>query len=581
MKQLRILTGIHAGATAPLAPGVYRIAADDDADIRITDWTGASALVEVSDGDVVTVRLLPVDDAAAGAMPDGHAAAHQDPAAGEVRHDGDAALQGDARQAAGYQEDDGNAGAQGAPAGTAATGGAPGGASAAADDTALAGDHPAPDTAPVFMLDFLPMQFDQSVLCIGPDDVEWPSDLQLLSTLLKPGQPADEAVGNKPRARHRTFIALGLACVVLLLVTCVSVLSMAPRAKASLVPQDVAAMENLNREFANAHLNELHAVLDGHGGVLVHGLVTNEADNLAARRLIAGVTAPLVQPQYGIAEVIRRSIGESLPIDGISVRYDGDGVFSIAGSNVDMDALQQGVRRIRHDLPSSVRDIRIDATGVEQPDSPASSGYVAMVSSDTVRYAQTPDGVKHIFILDDGSGDAAVSGAVAASAPAAAQTPGVAMELNAAQTAGGAQALSDPAQASGATATAAQQMTTAATAAGAAVDGAPLAPRAGATSATSATSAPSATTSAPAASTGSAAASAARVAAATPASSASPSGAASHAAVSASAGPSPAPLASTSLRSASAPRATVRAALTAAPGQPQPPVAQTDATPRR
>jgi type III secretion protein D len=269
------------------------------------------------------------------------------------------------------------------------------------------------------------------VLCIGPDDTEWPSDLQLLSTLLKPGQPDEEAVPVRQRSPHRTFIALGLACVVLLLVTCAAVLSMAPRAKASLVPQDVAAMENLNREFANAHLGELQAVLDGHGGVIVHGLVTDESDNLAARRLIAGVTAPQVQPQYGIAEVIRRSIGESLPIDGISVHYNGAGVFSIAGSNVDMDALQQGVRRIRHDLPASVRDIRIDATGVEQPDMPASSGYVAMVSSDTVRYAQTPDGVKHIFILDDGSGDDAASAASAVGAASAAAAASAAGAINA------------------------------------------------------------------------------------------------------------------------------------------------------
>ncbi|MBN3759779.1 type III secretion protein [Burkholderia sp. Ac-20365] len=367
MKQLRILTGIHAGATAPLGHGSHRIDADDDADIRITDWTGPSAIVEVGDSDVVTVRRL----------------AAQEP-------------------------------------GTAASD------EATPDETQEASDEGVEDTAPVFMLDFLPMQFDQSVICIGPDDVEWPSDLALLSTLLKPGQP-DDTARNQQRSRRRTFVALGAACVALVVIACVSALSMTTRAKASMLPNDVAAMENVNREFAAAHLNELRASLDGHGGVLVRGLVANESENLAARRLLAAITAPRVQAQYGIAEVIRRSIGESLPVAGISVRYDGGGVFAIAGKDVDMDALQQGVKRIRPDLPANVKDIRIDATGAEQADAPAGASYIAIVSSDTVRYAQTPDGVKHIFILDNetnASMPAAASDAAASSQPASdAATP--------------------------------------------------------------------------------------------------------------------------------------------------------------
>lgn len=345
MKQLRILTGIHAGATAPLAPGLHRIDADDDADIRITDWTGPSAIVEVGENDVVTVRRLAAD------VPVNVEEEAQSVDANEPE------------------------------------------AHASSNETVE-------DTAPVFMLDFLPMQFDQSVICIGPDDVEWPSDLALLSTLLKPGQ-SDDATSNAVRSRRRTFVAIGAACVALAIIACAGALSLTTRAKASMLPNDVAAMENVNREFASAHLNELRASLDGHGGVLVRGLVANESENLAARRLLATITSPRVQAQYGIAEVIRRSIGESLPVAGISVHYDGSGVFSIAGKDVDMDALQQGVKRIRPDLPANVKDIRIDATGAEQADAPAGASYIAIVSSDTVRYAQTPDGVKHIFILDN------------------------------------------------------------------------------------------------------------------------------------------------------------------------------------
>jgi type III secretion protein D len=111
-----------------------------------------------------------------------------------------------------------------------------------------------------------------------------------------------------------------------------------------------------------------------------------------------------------------------LPVSGISVHYDGGGVFAIAGKDVDMDALQQGVKRIRPDLPTNVKDIRIDATGAEQADAPAGASYIAIVSSDTVRYAQTPDGVKHIFILDNDANASAPAAASDAAAPAAADT---------------------------------------------------------------------------------------------------------------------------------------------------------------
>ncbi|MCA3931849.1 FHA domain-containing protein [Burkholderia sp.] len=47
MKLLRILTGHHAGAQVHLEPGAYRVGADDDADIQLTDWRGADVLLVV------------------------------------------------------------------------------------------------------------------------------------------------------------------------------------------------------------------------------------------------------------------------------------------------------------------------------------------------------------------------------------------------------------------------------------------------------------------------------------------------------------------------------------------------------
>ncbi|MET0382995.1 MAG: secretion protein [Burkholderiaceae bacterium] len=64
MKQLRILTGAHAGAKIDLPTGDYRIGTDHDADVQLTDWPGADALLTVDREGLVSL-VQPADKAAA------------------------------------------------------------------------------------------------------------------------------------------------------------------------------------------------------------------------------------------------------------------------------------------------------------------------------------------------------------------------------------------------------------------------------------------------------------------------------------------------------------------------------------
>lgn len=369
MKLLRILTGNHAGAEARLSTGAHRIHSDDDADIRITDWSGAAVVLNVDDTDVVTVtRIEPaLDNAAAAADSADSAAAQPD----EVAH---------------------------------------------AD---------ALDPGVVLMTDFVPMQFDQTVLCIGPDAEVWPSDLALLSTLLVKPESADDtahaaAAGTGKWIRKRKFVtAVGAACLMLAIASGVTSMALSTRAKASLPPPDVAATEQANRDLSGARLTDLHATLDGHGGVLVTGLVSSAGDDLVAQRLLERVQGVRVTRQYGNAEDTARGIKEAIGIANVDVHYAGKGVFAITGTGVDIDGVQQAVQRVRADLDANVKELRIDATGSDpDPTAEADGQYTTVVSSNRVRYAQTPDGVKHIFILADDPADAA-DAAVSASDAAA------------------------------------------------------------------------------------------------------------------------------------------------------------------
>lgn len=67
MKQLRILTGKHAGAHVDLMSTRWVISADDEADIQLLDWTSEPMVIEVDDDQMLRFAMLPAGAAEAAA----------------------------------------------------------------------------------------------------------------------------------------------------------------------------------------------------------------------------------------------------------------------------------------------------------------------------------------------------------------------------------------------------------------------------------------------------------------------------------------------------------------------------------
>lgn len=67
MKQLRILTGRHAGAHVDLMSTRWVISADDEADIQLLDWTSEPMVIEVDDDEMLRFAMLPAGAAEAAA----------------------------------------------------------------------------------------------------------------------------------------------------------------------------------------------------------------------------------------------------------------------------------------------------------------------------------------------------------------------------------------------------------------------------------------------------------------------------------------------------------------------------------
>jgi type III secretion protein D len=322
MKLLRILTGVHAGGQLHLGAGAHRIGPDDDADIRISDWSGADVLLTVDETGVVSAqRLLP-------------------------------------------------------------------------EQAASEGEPPAIDAGVVLLIDFVPMRFDDTVLCVGASDALWPSDLDLLSTLLvKPQQARHEA----ERSRRRKLVGAVLGCTMLGAVIVIGSVLITTVVSRAALPRNAGDLaQRVNIALAQAHMNELHARPQG-VNVIVSGMVPTAEDDANVRKALMQLSSTAIRRQYDIARNDASDIEDALGMQGVHVAYAGHGAFDITGKVANPADVEAAVSRIRHDLSTNVKQLRIEITQSNDA-APPPPAFSELMSSDDVRYAETPDGVKHIYV---------------------------------------------------------------------------------------------------------------------------------------------------------------------------------------
>ncbi|WP_206956895.1 secretion protein [Trinickia acidisoli] len=342
MKILRILTGIHAGASLELTHGLHRIGSDEEADVCLTDWQGPDATLDVDAADVVRIT----------------------------------------RDLAGNKE----------------------GAGDPVDNE---------EAGSVLLVDFVPMQFDDLVLCIGPNDVAWPADVDLLSTLLASPVKSQLASFRRQQQRRHQLIAVAGCAVLGSLIVAGTLVGTTQLSRAAFPPSADERTVRVAQALVDAHVSGLHAQALGNT-VVVTGMVATPSDDSAVRALLQRVAPNGVERRYDVAQDDARSLQDSLGIVGTHVSYGGDGRFLITGTVADMDGLRAAVARVRGDLDSNVKMLVIQAQQASSPVPEAPATYSEMVATDDVRYAETPDGVKHIFAID-----------IPASSPVAASSPQV------------------------------------------------------------------------------------------------------------------------------------------------------------
>ncbi|MBN3851621.1 secretion protein SctD [Paraburkholderia sp. Ac-20342] len=363
MKALRVLTGTHAGAQVQLTSGSYRIGGAEDADLCITDWTVDDVTLVVGEEGVTRLQSSNGDE--------------------------------------------------------------------------------------VLVADFVAVPFGDVVFCVGPEDADWPRDLDLLAGLWKTAEPpieapahdaavasaADDAnVANDGPARNdapqaadsdaagtdgaprlnpvlallaasgrlsgkltwRTTVAALMCTVAVGVLGAVGTMFAGTQSsEAANVKFNPASLaREIDGALHRAGFADLHA-MPGKDGVVVEGIVPQYKDSAKAQRIMDAIAPGKVRREYDVAQQDVSNIQQSLTGTGATVDYVGHGVFRVTGSVPSMATFRTLIAGVRADLDRNAKRIDIDVKEAELPTHDAQ--FTEVVATGGLRYAETPDGTKHLF----------------------------------------------------------------------------------------------------------------------------------------------------------------------------------------
>ncbi|REE93339.1 hypothetical protein [Cupriavidus plantarum] len=352
-RQLRILTGYHAGARLDLPRGRHTIGAGDQADVDISDWHGDPVVIAFEeDGTVTLVSATNVGETPI------------------VMADFVPARRGDIVLCVG-------------PA-----------------------DAPWPAEVKLLEAMFAPAAAPAA-----------PAAPIATAAAAAPAVPAAAATGTataapSPRARpRRRWLRVGVCAVVATTaIGAAMAMSMTriPKASASVKASDPAPeLTPLQRRLAavehalktsGASLSVKDALTGvkttvADDNIVVSGMVPTAADATTLRRALAQVDSGHVAVRLSVAASITDDLRASLSDPGAEISYAGDGVFRVGGTVRDPARARALIERMRGDYGAAVRRIDVDLAGQAADTTPRN--VHAALHVEGLRYYQLPDGTKN------------------------------------------------------------------------------------------------------------------------------------------------------------------------------------------
>ncbi|MEJ7865207.1 MULTISPECIES: HrpD5 family protein [Xanthomonas] len=238
---------------------------------------------------------------------------------------------------------------------------------------------------------FQPVRFGPLVLCVGDAGADWPDDVALLERLLSPAPPPAPRTSRRNIVRTAVGAVLALAAAAFLPSLQPAFLSDAAARQhpETAVNQAKGLLKQLG--FREAHVAQVGT------RVLIEGLVPSSAD---AARLRAQVRRyhPGVAVNVAVVDEVVATLRDTLADPALSVRYEGNGVFSVSGSSDYAERASRRIADVRSDLGPEVRALHVEISQ-QDPSIKTPDNYDAALLADDLHYVETPDGTKHMTSL--------------------------------------------------------------------------------------------------------------------------------------------------------------------------------------
>jgi type III secretion protein D len=242
-----------------------------------------------------------------------------------------------------------------------------------------------------------PARFGDIVICLGPTEGVWPTDMELLARLFEPAHVCEPA--HEPRPRRTAAYAASAGLVVAVASCLVAVMVQAsPQESAHVhVPERGAvASESLRLAFNRLGIRGLQVRNEG-GAISVDGMLETREQSRAALGAISELPmAAEIRPRFAVVEDVAESIRSSVGLPQAQIKHLGAGVFSFHADTVDPDATRAAVNRVAADLAPSVS--RIDAVLEQTETAKRTISVLSSFSDGEVSVVQTRDGAKHFGI---------------------------------------------------------------------------------------------------------------------------------------------------------------------------------------
>lgn len=246
----------------------------------------------------------------------------------------------------------------------------------------------APRPARKSLQDFVPQRFGDVVLCVGPSDGSWPSDLALLSALINP--PASTQGGPRVALRRVWTVASTIAAAV----TGAAALSLVYSAPGESAKPHPPRMMQIQQALAAAEAGKLRLVPDGNK-VVVEGMLEHVSEVARVRSALQPFDGFILH-RYGAASDVARAIAEAAGGAQVHVQHQGGGVFLVRGSTKDLQSLLGTLRRVVADLSEGVERIDVQVAEIAAKTNAVAN---AVYLDGNVQYSEARDGTRHLAVL--------------------------------------------------------------------------------------------------------------------------------------------------------------------------------------